>query len=40
MVFDAFDFNDDQYIDYQDAYRAMWARKNSAYDSDLTALQA
>lgn len=40
LCFDAFDFNRDKYICYQDAYAAIETRKDDIYDSDLVKLQA
>ncbi|OMJ91101.1 hypothetical protein SteCoe_6466 [Stentor coeruleus] len=39
LCFDAYDFNKDKYICYQDAYVAIESRKDDLYDSDLIKLQ-
>lgn len=39
LCFDAYDFNKDRYICYQDAYVAIESRKDDLYDSDLIKLQ-
>ena len=38
ICFDAFDFNHDKYICYQDTYSAIHARNDDLYDSDLVKL--
>ena len=40
LCFDAFDFNKDKYICYQDAYSLIEHRKDNLYDSDLIKLKA
>lgn len=40
MCFEAFDFNKDKYICFQDAYIAIESRTENLYDSDLVKLQS
>lgn len=40
LCFDAFDFNKDKYICYQDTYMAIEARTEDLYDSDLVKMQS
>lgn len=39
LCFDAFDFNKDKYVCYQDTYTAIELRKDNIYDSDLIQIQ-
>ncbi|OMJ82637.1 hypothetical protein SteCoe_16618 [Stentor coeruleus] len=39
LCFDAFDFNKDKYICFQDTYTAIELRKDNIYDSDLIMIQ-
>lgn len=39
LCFDAFDFNKDKYLCYQDTYMAIQIRKDNLYDSDLVKIK-